>query len=418
MPESRKPPVRRSPRGPRQLSDDELRDARPARGADPTGTIPNDIETDDVDRLLNELAGDVATVILHRRNGPAWEYLDHMEPGEFTLEAVKFAWGGGHYRARILDADRELVRSATFMIAGKPKLPPEDAPAIPNAPANDALQRMERMMERFIDMQSRGQPQRTDPLLATVLTALVQNMGKEPRRDPLLDTLVAGMMNREGMDVAKLLSMMESARENGLELGKLMSGGGPSGDDVGSLVRDVGKPLIELAKTVAERRQESAGTNGAPRPAVQAALKAANPPAQSPTPPAVDVNVPAHVAAWLPQLRRFLPYVLQWAKAGRDPGIKAAFVIDELDDTQADLLADIALTDTFVSDVLTYVPELLGATPDVREWVTQFLESVRELLTEPEPETVVPGIPERERIKLEKDVLADAPILKVAGKSE
>lgn len=106
--------------------------------------VPAEPEVDpDVDQVLAELGGHAATVQLHRqsdRSPTCWNYHGRMDAAAFSLETVKEEFGGGIYRARILDGTGHYVKHVSFSIdprfrpsasLGAIPLPGAAAPASP-----------------------------------------------------------------------------------------------------------------------------------------------------------------------------------------------------------------------------------------------------------------------------------------------
>lgn len=145
-------PPTRGRRG-RNAPPDDARGVQLAHGAAPGAerapAIPDDAGDDEqLGALLAEFGGATgyaARVERKDARGGA-DYLGTLELTADLLDDVRAAWGGGKYRARIVDADKRYVRSIQFGIAGAPRDPEALAtPAPGRAPAAepDRLERLE-----------------------------------------------------------------------------------------------------------------------------------------------------------------------------------------------------------------------------------------------------------------------------------
>ena len=79
----------------------------------------NEEQRRDPEDVVSNLARRVRVIVLWRQRDDdpeRWIYLERMEPGEFSYEAVKVRWGGGAYRIRLFggwDRDRRQERYIT-----------------------------------------------------------------------------------------------------------------------------------------------------------------------------------------------------------------------------------------------------------------------------------------------------------------
>lgn len=315
--------------------------------------LPDD-EDDEISRVFAELGDAEASVYVFRisPSAPKGAMIDVVSPSEATLEAIKEKFGGGKYYFRVRDRNGVYVkgRRVTFAIEGAPKPaadaapPPTPAPApvsdVPNA-IIDALRALPQLVA------------------TTVRDALGGAAQSTPPRDPLVQTLIEKLFDRSQQqpahDVTATLRLVEEARANGIELGKAMARNGGSGEDaaLGRFLEATGTPLAQsLARRLDADRQ-------APRAA---------PPGGAPAAP--SPNVPA----WIAQVRGFMPVLLGWARAGKDPANRAALVAEDASDLAFRQIRKAAELPTFVGDVKDALPELCA--PDVDEWATEFLTAL------------------------------------------
>lgn len=314
--------------------------------------IPVEELEPDVDKVLQQLGEEAAKVYLERRGrrDRRWSMVDTIYADEFSLENVKANFGGGEYRARIIDRDGNYLKARNFYIEG-----PERYPEAPGA-----------------DVGRPGEDPAVVVLLKEVLTELrqPQRAGVVEGRDPL-DTSIK-MVEVIMSAIAPLLAMRDSAKADdpwgvfdraldlGERLGVLQGGKGEGNSMVTQLAGEVLGVLRDSRKP---------GAPGTPA--------AGQPPAE----------IPADAPMWVRNFAPFIPMVQQLAQQGRQPDLYAAVIVDRLDGSAQAFLADqlAGRGEQFVDEFYRFFP----ATAPFREWYDAMFAALVDILVGP-PEQIPP----------------------------
>lgn len=109
--------------------------------ADQTQATDHDDESnDDILRVISELGGNtdgitIRLLRLDKAGARTGAFLADMDPSEFSFAEVKARFGGGHYRAKLTEANGRLMRNQAFSIEGKPRSMEEALPQMAAQPA-------------------------------------------------------------------------------------------------------------------------------------------------------------------------------------------------------------------------------------------------------------------------------------------
>jgi len=259
------------------------------------------------------------------------EYLGRLPVTGFSLEEVSSRWGGGKYQLRV--RERNVWRKATRVrIAGRPK-EPEDAPAVSEEPKGSGIEDAIRDIRSLL-MEMRNPPPQAETanpiMMATELIKSTQSM---------MEPYLRRLSEREPSDADKMVEMVR--------LGVDLAEGRRKEEGYGEVIREVGVPLVKMLGDRVAKTPSDPG-NQAPQ-------------SRQPS------NFSEAVGAWLPT-------IVEWARAGKDPELRADFVMDELPDVWAEPLAEWAASGVATTTILSQVPEL-GAH---RDWVTLFFARLSE----------------------------------------
>lgn len=319
-----------------------------------------------LDEVLAELGGDAYEIVLFRQNPSKpteWPYMGGFPADSFSLDSMKLEHGGGNYRARILAPGKKFRRQITFQIDGPPKAYPiAPAPAAPAAPAAETSAILEAI---------KGQTE----LLRTV--ALELRRPAAPASDPLeyglkiaaLVTQAGGKGGGQALGIADMLELLD----RGMELAGNGDGGG-----YGTVVREFGKPLLELLQKMADRP-----TAGDPR-RFNRNFPPADPPVQNGNAAPAEAHVanppgaPMGLPRWLAHLAPLVPQGLRLATLGLEPESFAPALYQLVPESDLTELEAAAADPNFSLAVLEAYPD----TQQYREWFTRLLEAVRELILE------------------------------------
>jgi hypothetical protein len=224
--------------------------------------------------------------------------------------------------------------------------------------------------------------------LADVLKIAMTALTSRPTVDPLMQTLITALVgnrkNGDATDPIELQKLLQAAEdrgyERGKELGEAIAASMGEGDGVARVLATSLPSVIDAFKSA----QQSYVRN-APRPAQPATAHVASPAtAPAVAPPTTEAE--AMGMGWINALRPAVPVILKWARDGKDAAVKAANTVDDLRDDIRDSIAEQAEAPDFVESVVRAIPEFQA--PDVQPWVTTFLLTVQEILTAPdEPES-------------------------------
>lgn len=138
---------------------------------------------------------------------------------------------------------------------------------------------------------------------------------------------------------------------------------GPPADGFGALVQTLGQPLAGLMNQHVRNQQD--GT--APASTMLPPGGGARPTPTTPENP----NVPR--PSWYPLLQRAIPQLLTWAEQEKDPALRAAIILEDLDDAYLEpVYGELARGDAFLGEFITQVP---AAVPH-REWFRVFFGTI------------------------------------------
>lgn len=356
---------------------------------------PRNNEDRDIDAFMAELGDEAEFVQLRRYDNSVsdWVILGKIDASEATAEGIKARYGGGKYRARVIDREGIHGKMITFRLAGKPKN--EDGDEDENAKAlRDRIAQLERTIAEKGTVPETGRTA-NDRLMEAIVTRLLAPP-VVPTRDPLMETLItallAGKPSSGGIDPIKLQELLADARrdgyEQGKELGEALSLGDNNGD--GSVASVLAHQLPKLTEIITNA-QTREGTRRRIAPAK------ANPPA-TPLPEtphtivrgtegtSIQPEQPVNTNPIAKYLAPVVPTIMKWARSGKTPEVKAVNMIDDLTDQQKDTIGGLAEREDFVESVMSAVPEFNS--PDVKAWVESFLATVQDTLAPAADESV------------------------------
>lgn len=317
-------------------------------------------------RRLGREAGEEAGMgSVDRKVAGQYEWLETVgvsvvceEPHQY----LKDRWGGGEYRIKLKEHGGAYIKGGThhFRVAGPPKRHPDeedgassdsavsDLAARIDAAQGDTNGMMLAMIRESGENARAAQANRTNPMeiVAAITTALT----------PLL----TAFMDRR--DPPPQLSMLENM-EIMMTMSKQMSGGDDTG--FGGLVKTLAEPISKLVE---------AQVGGAP----PAPVGPGNPPA------APAVQRPAWYALFAPTLAP----LLNWARGGKDPVLRAEFVIDELNPDQLGPVHTALSADGFRAEFFAHIPPAA----EHRDWFCLFFDAMLAGITfEPDEAAALPA---------------------------
>lgn len=314
-----------------------------------------EIDSDpEVDRVKAEL-GDKAksiTIQSYNRQTRKWDYLEKLEVGAFSLEYVKHTYGGGEYRARILDGDNKYIGHYSFSISSR-FTASIDAPLTPSLNSqpvlintqNDKFDRIERMLEKLIEVQTLAlQKQDKDPLdIALKIAEIVKT--NTPQQAP------SSTSWSEAFQIFK----------QGMELGTMGAEGGTSYLPV---IEKIGQPALELLNKIVNNdsdkilRKAKEGINNS------------------------QSNGGSKIMSFQDYLKKYIPIAVNLAVKGKDPELYADLLLDQIPQSFYEEIYNTFSRPDIVDILAKDYPILQPHT----EWFKLFVSRVIETLT---PETSV-----------------------------
>lgn len=374
------------PRRPRKIDvDSEGEEMKPANPVDASFDDDNEAATSRIDAIVAEFAQADAYITLERYEGGEWVFADRLEFADTTAARIKDLYGGGKYRIRLVErTDEKNIqrRQVTFRIMGRAKLPEDTAAMNGKSGMDERMDRLEKLLTEPRANPADGTTEILKVVLAKMLTP------ERPSHDPLLGTLITALVANKngapGVDPIKLQELLENARNEGYTRGKELGeavaslGNDPETSVAAVLARSLPSIAETFGKAVAQGRAHV--PLGAPTVA-----RIPAPPTPTPTPTQTtgeDVASNPNAPPWVNYLRPAAPLLLKWARAGKSAEIKAANMLDDLSDTQRELVAGAAESETFVETIIGTIPEFQAL--DVVDWMVRFFSAVRDELTEPE----------------------------------
>lgn len=307
-------------------------------------------------------------VYRHDRVTNAQAYMGKMGVAEFDLDAVRKRWGGGKFQFRAIKGGNTYVKAKTVEIAG----PYRDFSRVA-----DEEEEEERTSRREAEANAKREALANAPVLQAVeslsadIRMLLQGMRNPPRE---AENANPAAMTRELMQTVQTMiqpymemmrDRVDSTRDRddrdpleyfrmGMEMAR-DSGGGDS-DPYGSVLRNLGLPLLQQLQTAGALERLGAGNPGMMNP---------NPPTE--TTMAEPTDALGALAPWIPTLQA-------WAKARTNPEIRADFVVDELPSRWLDMLEEFVGEGDALTKFFTRYP----ATMEYRVWYERFIGGLRE----------------------------------------
>lgn len=327
--------------------------------------------------ILSEVGGPQYKVSISRfdpRTGDKEWVAKHPAEG-FTVEEIKERYGGGKFELRILNEKGRYAGGKVVRIAA----PHKDLSEPEESEEFDTEAEIERRVEErtrelreksVLEVVIEGQREiarelremRRPPAEAHGLNPLelVQNMHASwaAMIQPYQNALLERALEKEGPDSTEVLGQMLNILSQGIELGRETGG---DGSGYGSVIRELGKPLVEILER--ESRRRSAGASAAPTPTLP------NPP--NGAAPVVDRAPESNedAPAWLPIFRPFVPQLIAWAQQGKDPELTADWVLGELPDNYLDPIGrQLDRGDEFLTEFEATMPQAA----EHMEWLRPF----------------------------------------------
>ena len=330
-------------------------------------------EIDAISQLLDELPAD-GEVQIHRK-GPTGtlEYEGVMQPGEFSLEAVRNTYGGGAYVFRVMGPDghgRKVYRQQRqYSIAGDRKEPPPVRAAAVEVVAqrsatDERLDRLERMIERQLTRDV--EPRNESRTLMELLPLLIQ--AQQSRGDPMeMAVKIAAMMKDMQTPSAPAPVLTDALQlfEKGLDLGRKMNRGAAPAEPEGPSIFETLAPLAQQVVGVIEK-----GMTMRAEPAPTAPSSPHAQPAQPQLGQPHQVQLTSPIAQ---RVQPYLPQLIKWAQQGKNARFYAQLVMDNISDADAEAFGPEVVAPGFVETMFAQLPELRA----VYAWAAEFFAEIQ-----------------------------------------
>ena len=335
---------------------------------------------------LFDAMGEDSYVALKRRDDRSkqWVYHGRLSPSEANEEFIAATYGGGEYLAvekvRRGDSGKYVfARQRTIKIAGAYKGVPLDRP-IPDTPAGKGPETVGRdatgavkmddlMMSQFVQMMQMNNAVMKSvietarpagapvdwgailgivvPSLTTLMTAMMS--GQASKRDPV--EIAAELMDKLKANAAPVNPLKDRLEEMKLlrEVGEAFGGGGGEPESIPGLLGRYAPDIIQALQ----------GAKATDQGAARAALTSGAPAKERPT--ILDV-----VASYLPRLTAA-------AASGRDPGMYAQVVVDQVPAPFRASLRALVVTPGVVDTLIQRHPPIA----EHRDWLVALVDGVK-----------------------------------------
>jgi hypothetical protein len=334
---------------------------------------PKETPASEAARKIRELkaqlgVGGGTAQIFRLETGKRPRYLDKVGIDELAQdphELVRSRWGGGDYQVTLRDAGNLYIEggSVQLSIGGPP------------APEPDKFDELERKWDERVRAAQKGDA--SGPELVRFMFETMREQLRELRNPPaaaasgnpmeMAVAMVTAIQEANGPILEALLARKSEPARNRteelrelLELVTLVQGLANNGTEKSSgLDRVIDKLADPLAGFFARAAPTTSGPPGAP-PML--------PPVPPPTTPANGRP------AWFPLLERAIPSLLGWAKAAKDPELRADLVIDDLpDNLLGPVHEQLSRGEDFLAEFFANVP----AAEASRQWFVAFFLRLR-----------------------------------------
>lgn len=313
-------------------------------------------------RVKEELGSEEGRVVLRRRDEKGrMAALGSFTVSDFSIDQVIQDFGGGRYDATFWKGSENLGNVSITVDEAIPRRIPkalikkEEETAVPAVlsagpyPSNPELAALREIMSRQADL--------LNQLIVQIATAPKGHDGGGMSTENLIQILSI-MKGDGGGGTDKVLDFLKQ----GIEIGKAAQN---AGGDAGywPVVEKFADPVAAVLKGALERDRAAA----APR-------------LPAPKPAAGGPSVPAGSPTWLLHLQPHLPAILSWARAGKDPNLYAAVIVDNLPQGAQMEVAEAAKAEDFVEKTLTALPMF----QPFSVWARQVLTAMKEILLAPD----------------------------------
>jgi hypothetical protein len=325
-------------------------------------------EFEDLDRIVHELGGAGAYVMVYRKDEKSGrlKYKCKMPADSFTVEDLRQDYGGGLYQVRLFDSTGHYIKAYSHDIDGQPTAEGMRIAGQGTAPAPMAgLEPFALMMQMMI-----SQNQMLGNLLAAAIT------GKGSGGDSPSDIMKTAKELAEyatgrgtAADPMAMMERMMGVFNRGIEMGKSLEGGG-------------GGPFDSVISSFAPIFGELLLRGGAPaapgRVPVQLPPQNRTLPVVQPPKPAIEGQPPMAITsgpAWLKDVERYLPTFVQLADLNLPPERAVDIILDGLPQATAAALEEEAKKDEFVDVSFNALPEALKGPR--AEWAQKVLLALK-----------------------------------------
>lgn len=307
------------------------------------GILTDDLAPD-VERVLAELGESASMVTIYRMDDAKpgkWDWLARYTAPEFSVERVKEQFGGGEYRAIIVDATQGPLNPAYFSIDSR-----FTGKLFANTPALSSASHSDGFKDKLLEV--------------LLLKALTPPPAPQPRDD--LDMVLKIAQIFKSNDGGNVSEQVNNMIQTAVTLAQSMNPPEGLAGLAGSFLPVINKLIPDTPAEPAPRRVLPARV-----PTATPSLTVQQPPAPAPAP---APNPPARVAgsiapSWLAPFRSFAGALTMLADTGSDPTTYADVVLDYLqghEDTFA--AAAQAMSDgTMLADVYKLAPAMQLSEP-------------------------------------------------------
>lgn len=253
------------------------------------------IVPDDVERIINDVAGADWSVVVDRYNAEGFrEKIGTFPLEQFNADAVAQQYGGGKFQLTFKDEQKKIRKNATCTYA-KP-LPKQQTPK------DESNNRYVELLQKQVDM-AREEAKSTNVAMINMMNQVLntmmtlQNKPSEPKRDPIEDIIKINNLMNQGKpknpfeDIQSMVNLLQTGMKFGKDMSAASSDVEPSqylanklidafGGNIGNIVNglaNLGKKSIAQAPNVTAMENAQAGLqafqNNIPHPSASLPVK-------------------------------------------------------------------------------------------------------------------------------------------------
>lgn len=315
------------------------------------------------------------------------EFLETLEADFLAgdpLGEIKKQFGGGKYHLQVR-VNGTIKAGYTEYIAGPPKpMDPEPEPEPEAGPEDPEKERLRRELE---EMKREARELPMMELMGKLLETM-QEIKRDLRNPPAqaqgqnpAEMALSIMGHVQDQTRPYLEALLERSRSHdpaelmieGFKRGMDVTERLREGDNYSSVIREIGRPLVETLQKSVNRDSEvdlSPRRRGGHRPRAGAPAAGA---VGAGTPTGTPDTGHEPEPDWYECFKPVIPKLISWARSGSNPELRARLILEDVPDQLFNPLARALRSDDFLQEFIEYVPEGAG----LEDWFRIFFDELR-----------------------------------------